>query len=295
MWEEELRRRFTSTTFIPLEPGKTLRGANLEIVRQLAFGGLSALYLAQLNKHELVVIKEAVVPQNADPQVRAQAESFLDREAKILSQIRHPNIAKVLDHFVEDERHYLVLEYINGQDLRQYIKQNGPVTESQALQWGIAIASILQMLHEQNPPVIHRDLTPDNLVLNSDGKIILIDFGVANQFVGTATGTIVGKQAYIPAEQLRGKTGPGSDIYALGGTLHFLLTGQEPIPLAVSHPKKICPQLSSELDDIIAKCSAYEAQDRYSAAAEIVSALSALLPSSVQLNESLEQEKVRRK
>ncbi len=286
MWEEELRRRFSATTFIPLEPGQKLASGRLEIVRQLAFGGLSALYLAQHKQRDMVVLKEAVVPQGADSQARAQAEEHIDRESKFLSRLNHPNIARVLDHFVEDARHYLVLEFINGQDLRQFIKQNGPVTESQAIQWGIDIARILKFLHEQEPPIIHRDLTPDNLVLNSSGEVILIDFGVSNQFVGTATGTIVGKQAYIPAEQLRGKSVPASDIYALGGTIHYLLTGLEPVPLAVSHPRKTNQAISTEFDEIIAKCSAYEPQDRFHSASELLEAMTLLLPESIKLEKS---------
>lgn len=286
MWEEELRRRFSATSFLPLEPGQKLQSGNLEVVRQLAFGGLSALYLAHFKQRDLVVIKEAVVPQAADLQARAQAEEHLDREAELLSSLHHPNIARVLDHFVEESRHYLVLEYINGQDLRQYIKQNGPVAEKRAIEWSIKIAEILAFLHEQEPPIIHRDLTPDNLVLSADGEIILIDFGVANQFVGNATGTIVGKQAYIPAEQLRGKPVPQSDLYAFAGTLHYLLTGQDPVPLATTHPNKLNESVSDELDTIVARCSAYEPQDRYQSAAEVVVELRKLLPSAIKLSES---------
>ncbi|MBX9723642.1 MAG: protein kinase, partial [Candidatus Obscuribacterales bacterium] len=175
MWEEELRRRFSATTFLPLEPGHKLAAGHLEITRQLAFGGLSALYLAQHKQRDMVVLKEAVIPQGADQQARTQAEEHIDRESKLLSKLRHPNIARVLDHFVEDGRHYIVLEFINGQDLRQYVKQQGVVAENQVLKWALDIARILVFLHSQEPPIIHRDLTPDNLVMNSSGEIILID------------------------------------------------------------------------------------------------------------------------
>lgn len=277
MWEEELSRRFQATSFIPLEPNKTLRGGKLKIIRQLAFGGLSAIYLAQENNTDLVVIKEAVVPPGADPAVKAEAEKYLLREAQILSKLNHPRIARVMDHFTEDARHYLKLEYVNGQDLRQFVKQNGSVDESTAVEWGLQILDALATLHAHEPPIIHRDLTPENLVNNKEG-IKLIDFGAANQFVGSATGTIVGKQAYMPPEQLRGKASIESDIYAWAGTMHFLLTGKDPLPLSIAHPKMEDPSISDELDSLIAKCSEFEPEDRHRTAKEVIDALVQMKP-----------------
>lgn len=277
MWEEELRRRFTNTAFVPLEPEQVLCGGKLKIVRQLAFGGLSAIYLALKDNLDMVVLKEAVVPPNADEASRAQAEQYLEREAQFLSKLSHPNIARVMDHFVDAGRHYLMLEYFNGPDLRQYVKQNGVVSQTVALKWACEILKILSYLHEQDPPLIHRDLTPDNLVLTNEGKLILIDFGAANQFVGKATGTVVGKQAYIPPEQLRGKTVTQSDIYAFAGTLYYLMTGKDPMPLAPSKLKKLIQDADDELDAIVAKCSAFEVNDRYQTAQEVLSVVEPVL------------------
>lgn len=273
MWEDELSRRFAPTTFIPLEPGKVLQGGRIEVVRQLAFGGLSAIYLAHLNKTDLVVLKEAVVHAKADPAAKQQAEQHLEREAKMLSTLKHPNIARVLDHFVEDERHYLILEYISGQDLRQYVKQNEGQEVETVVDWAIDAATILAFLHANDPPVIHRDLTPDNLVVRNDGALILIDFGAANQFVGSATGTVVGKQAYIAPEQLRGKTVTQSDLYSLGGTIYYLLTGRDPMPLSISRPKTLRHDTPDALDELVAKLSAFEPEERVQAAAEVVDQL----------------------
>lgn len=273
MWEDELSRRFAPTTFVPLEPGHALQKGRVEVVRQLAFGGLSAIYLAHIQKTDLVVLKEAVVHAKADPDVKRQAEQHLEREAKILSGLRHPHIAQVLDHFVEEERHYLVLEYVSGQDLRQYIKQNGAQDVSKVVQWAIEATSILAFLHGNSPPIIHRDLTPDNLVVRNDGSLVLIDFGAANQFVGNATGTVVGKQAYISPEQLRGKTVPESDLYSLGGTIYFLLTGRDPMPLSVSRPATLNPLVPQALDDLVAHLSAFEPEDRCKSALDVLADL----------------------
>ncbi len=262
MWEEELSRRFSSTSFVPLEPDHILKGGALKILRQLAFGGLSAIYLAQEDKKGVVVVKEAVIPANADEQSRAKALEMFEREARFLVKLDHPQIARVYDHFQEDGRNYLVLDYIRGQDLRQLVKQQ--------------IADILQYLHQQSPPMVHRDLTPDNLVLDNDDKVVLIDFGAANEFVGTATGTLVGKQAYISPEQLRGKASIKSDIYALGGTLHFLLTGADPEALSASHPKQQVEHVSSALDDLVAQCTQMEEKDRPPNAKQIKEVLAKL-------------------
>ncbi len=276
MWQDELGRRFTVTTFVPLEPGKTLQNGRLKVVRQLAFGGLSAIYLVQKNETEMFVLKEAVVPQSAEPEVRQMAEQHLVREAKMLFGLRHPNIARVLDHFVEEDRHYLLMEYIHGQDLRQYVKQNGACAERPVLNWAMRIAEILQFLHSQEPPVVHRDLTPDNLVLKNDGTVVLIDFGASNEFVGTATGTLVGKQAYIAPEQLRGKTVPQSDLYALGGTLHYLLTGRDPVPLSQADIRAILPDISEEMENLVTLLTAFEKQDRMASAEQLIEHLRAL-------------------
>ena len=272
MWEEELSRRFNATSFVPLEPDKVLHGGRLKVVRQLAFGGLSAIYLAQRDNHDMVVLKEAVVPASADPDTRRKAEEHFDREAKLLVNLDHPQIAKVYDHFVDDGRNYLMLEYINGQDLRQYVKQNGPQSEEQVLDWARQIADILNYLHGQDPPIIHRDLTPDNLVLRNDGTVMLIDFGAANQFVGTATGTLVGKQAYIAPEQLRGKADLKSDLYSYGGTLYYLLTGKDPMPLAAARPSELAT-VSNAMDELIVKLTAFDKTERVQTAANLVEQL----------------------
>lgn len=270
MWEEELSRRFSATSFVPLEPGKTLQNGRLSIVRQLAFGGLSAIYLAQMNDKDLVVVKEAVVPPNADEHSRAKAVELFQREAQLLIKLDHANIAKVFDHFQDEGRNYLTLEYIKGQDLRQLVKQHGPQPPYVVVPWFRRMAEILSYLHTQQPPIVHRDLTPDNVVRRDDNDLILIDFGAANEFVGTATGTLVGKQAYISPEQLRGKATTSSDIYALGGTIHYLLTGLDPEALSASHPKELSDEVFDELDKLVARCTEMESVDRPESAAALI-------------------------
>lgn len=272
LWEDELNRRFRAAAFMPLEPGVIMRNGSLTVLRQLALGGLSAVYLGQLENNSLVVLKESVVPVDAKVELKDKAREMFAREANLLIKLQHPNIVPVLDYFVENSRSYLLLDYISGQDLRQYVKQNGRVREGLVLQWAHQIAVIIDYLHKQEPPVIHRDLTPDNLVLRPDGTIVAIDFGAANEFIGNATGTFVGKQSYIAPEQFRGKASLQSDIYAFGGTLYYLLTGEDPEALSQSEPAKQI-ELSSQLNDLVKSCTDLELETRISSAAEIIQSL----------------------
>lgn len=238
-----------------------MRGGSLTIVRQLALGGLSAVYLAQLNGNKLVVLKESVVPDDARSELKDKAREMFSREAKLLMQLHHPNIVKVIDNFEEGGRSYLLLDYVSGQDLRQYVKQNGRLREYQVLGPAIQIADILTYLHSKEPPLLHRDLTPDNIVLRADGSVVVIDFGAANEFIGNATGTFVGKQAFIAPEQFRGKAVAKSDIYAFGATLYYLLTGQDPEALSQSEPSAVC-QIKEDLSDLVKRCTSLEPDER---------------------------------
>jgi serine/threonine protein kinase len=281
LWEDELSRRFCPASYVPLEPGKVLRNSTLKVVSHLASGGLSALYLCQLDGKGLVVLKEAAIPEDSAENVREKAHELFDREAQLLMKLEHPSIVHVLDCFSENGRDYLLIEYINGLDLHQMVKQNGPQPESEVLDWAIQVANALKYLHERDIPILHRDLTPDNLVLRNDGKVFIVDFGAANEFIGNATGTFVGKHSYIAPEQLRGKATVHSDIYAFGCTLYYLLTGSEPEALMVSDPRELAPTVSPELAEVVQSCTQMEARDRYQSVAQLIPVLRRLAAQSV--------------
>lgn len=267
LWEEELNRRFNSTTFVPLEPGHKLRSDSFTIIKQLAFGGFSAVYLAEDNDRTEVVLKEAVT--NISDAAHEKALELFKREALLLSALSHPHIAKVLDNFIESGRNYLVLEYIQGDNLREYVRKHGPLEESLVIDLMLQMADVLCYLHQQNPPIIHRDFTPDNLVLKADRSLIVIDFGAANEYIGTATGTLIGKQCYMPPEQVRGKSDLSTDLYALGGTASFLLTGNDPEALRSSHPRKSKATVSESTDQIISKLTQQDSKDRIESAQKL--------------------------
>jgi len=262
IWTDALESQFAATNFVPLKTTSKLQDGRYEVRMQLASGGLSAVYLAKLVPNSRVVLKESVLPSDTDDKTRAKAKELFEREGRLLSRLSHPQIAKVLDFFVEDGRDYIALEYIPGVSLRQFIKSDNFRDEKTIVAWAAQMADILLYLHELDPPIVHRDLTPDNLLARDDGKVALIDFGVSNEFISQATGTLVGKQAYISPEQFRGKAEPRSDVYSFGATLYFLLTGEDPEPLSVSRPKQVKPEISPYLDELVAQCTDMDVEKR---------------------------------
>lgn len=262
IWEKSLSSRFSGATFVPLEPGSKVQNGKYHIMRQLGFGGFGAVYLARTPEGANLVLKESVFPQSSDKE--SKAEELFKREASILSKLKHPNIARVYDYFIEDGRHYLSMEYLDGIDLASLVSRHGPQSPVLVSKWAKNICSILNYLHMQEPAVIHRDISPENILLRPDGSVALIDFGAAKEIAASFTGTIIGKQSYISPEQFRGKAGPKSDIYALGATMHFLLTGKQPKALTKSSPSSL-GEYPQELDRLIQSCTEQDESLRPSA------------------------------
>jgi tRNA A-37 threonylcarbamoyl transferase component Bud32 len=255
-----------------------LQDGRFKIVERLGSGGQGTAYVA-IDQSGLaragteIVLKEYILPVHRGEQVMEQSAKRLRQEAEILQKIDHPNIVKLLDEFTEDHRGYLVMEYVRGTQLKALVAQEGPQPEATVRELALQICDILDYLHSMDPPIIHRDLTPDNLILQNDGNVKLVDFNVAHQLESVATATVVGKHAYIPPEQFRGKPTPQSDIYALGCTMHFLLTGQEPEPLTVSRPRLLNEAVSEQLNQIIATCTNMDASKRFATVGDVRDAL----------------------
>lgn len=266
MWEDDLRAHFQATNFVPLAGGTILQNGKFKILMQLACGGMSSIYLATCADGSRRVLKELVTP-SASNETQAKVYELFSREARLLSKLDHPQIVKLYDHFVENGRHYIVLEYIAGLNLRQHVKMHGPFTEPEVLSIAEQAAEILNYLHSFSPPVIHRDFTPDNLVTREpDRAIVLIDFGAANEFIGSMTGTLIGKQSYIPAEQFRGEAVVASDLFSLGASMFYLLTGKDPEPLSTSRVRAANAAVSVELDSVISKLTAELPEERFQSA-----------------------------
>lgn len=210
-----------------------------------------------------VVLKEYVLPVHRGQLTAERTAEKLKAEAEILNKLDHEHIVKLKDAFIEDYRGYLVLDFVSGESLKNITDRRGPQPEEAVIDWAIQVLDILSYMHGLTPSLVHRDITPDNLMLQQDGFIKLVDFNVAYQVDSSATATVVGKHAYIPAEQFRGKPTPQSDIYSLGGTMFYLLTGKEPEPISQSSPQNHRSDVSTELDLIIMKATATRLDERY--------------------------------
>jgi hypothetical protein len=232
LWEKSLSNRFSGATFAPLDPETILQEGDYRIMKQLAFGGFAATYLARRANNNFVILKESCFSQSEDSEQKA-AELFR-REAALLGKLSNKHIARLLDYFLENSRHYLVTEHMEGVDLNQLITQKGALNPQTVIELARQAATALAHIHEQSPPVVHRDVTPENLLLSTDGTLILSNFGAAKEIVESFTGTVFRKQSFIAPEQFKGKPTTKSDVYGLGATVFFLVTGKLPEPLETS-------------------------------------------------------------
>lgn len=236
-----------------------------EILEVLGQGGMGTVYKARDSRlaDRLCVVKKLRVDFFRQDE-REQALEFFDREATMLSNLKHPNIVRIYDRFRENENYYLVMEYVEGENLEQMLVARGePFSEEQVTEWAITICEVLHYLHSRRPPVIYRDLKPSNIMLDAVDGIKLVDFGIARPYRDDGENTHVVSGGYSPPEQYWGGADTRSDIYALGATLHFLLTGTEPLALKTSSPKKVNPKLSAKIDSIVQKATSQYVELRY--------------------------------
>lgn len=220
---------------LPTAPGTILQG-RYRIERQLAVGGFGAVYLATdiKSNNRQVAVKDMIC---ADPQEFNIRLNFFRREAEILRSLETiPIVPRVYDFVQQGQAAHLVLEFIRGKDLLVLMEANSnkPFPIAKVIEWGKSICEVLGHMHSQSPPLIHRDLKPDNVMLLEDQTSIkMIDFGTARDLGRTqktrlAAKTRVYTEGYAPPEQIIGKPEPRSDLFALAGTLYHLVTGKPP-------------------------------------------------------------------
>ncbi len=205
-----------------------------QIIDILGQGGVGITYRSRdIETDRIVAIKALSLKRAKD----WKAIELFDREAKILSQLNHPAIPRYIDSFQVDteidRQYYIVQTLAEGQSLFDAIESGWKPTIAEAKDIAIQVLEILIYLHSLNPPVIHRDLKPQNLIINDDGKIYLVDFGSVQDTYYTVTGgsTVVGTYGYMAPEQFRGQAYLSTDLYGLGTTLLYLLTGTDPAVL----------------------------------------------------------------
>jgi outer membrane protein assembly factor BamB/tRNA A-37 threonylcarbamoyl transferase component Bud32 len=256
-----------------------------QVLGILGVGGMSAVYQARDLRFpsvtKLCAVKE-IINLAPDPQLRAIAVQNFEREANILATLSHPAIPKVYDYFSEHDRSYLVIEFIDGQDLESYLADyQGLLPSDTVLDWAIQLCQVLTYLHNHNPAIVFRDMKPSNVMLDKHGEIRLVDFGIAKLFQSGQKGTMIGTEGYSPPEQYRGVADPRGDVYALGATVHHLLTRQDPRveppfsfherPIKAAHPG-----VSDEFVDVINRALEYEAEKRWPSIMDMQAALEAL-------------------
>jgi len=258
-----------------------------ELLAVQGVGGMGAVYRARDLRFSAVQKIIAVKEMNngaPDPRLRRLGIQSFEREANILASLSHPAIPKIFDYFSEGLRSYLVLEFVEGETLEDLLAQRShPFGPEEVVQWGIDVCDVLAYLHNNKPSVIFRDIKPGNLMLRSDGRLMVIDFGIAKVFEFGERGTMIGTEGYSPPEQYRGVAEPRGDLYALAATMHHLLTNRDPRlepPFSFSErPIRLFnPRVSSEVEAAITKCLAYDVQERYASANEMATALSAAMP-----------------
>lgn len=211
---------------MPLSIGQCLNN-RYRVEALLGQGGMGAVYRAW----DLSLDIPVAVKENLDASPEAQKQ--FSREARILARLSHPNLPRVIDHFfISGQGQYLVMDFVEGEDLQAMLDRLGKLPEPQVLNWISQICDALSYLHGQPSPVIHRDIKPANIKIRHTGQAMLVDFGIAKVYdpnLSTTMGAKAVTPGYSPPEQYGGgTTDTRSDIYALGATLYHLLTGHRP-------------------------------------------------------------------
>ena len=247
------------------------------ILRTIGQGGMGAVYQARdMRRGTICAIKEmslSMVPVEERP----QAIQNFRGEAKILSALNHPNLPTFSGLFTEGLRHFLVMEYIEGQTLEQLLEQKGPFSERRVLGWGRQLCDVLEYLHGQPQPIIFRDIKPGNIMLTLDGHVKLIDFGIARFFrqAGSRDTQMLGTPGFAPPEQYgKAQTDERSDIYSLAITLFQLMTNtlsEKGFGLHDVHATY--PHISPTVARALEKAASLSPEDRYDSIAAFRRAL----------------------
>ena len=242
-----------------------------QVVDYLGQGGMGTVYLAKdLNLDDRKCVVKKLRDDFFREEDKEKAQQFFLREAKVLSKLQHPNIVLVLDSFREGDDYYLVMEYVEGHNLHDMLNEREePFAEEQVLTWARQVCDVLHYLHCNDPPVIYRDLKPSNIMIDTKDRVKLVDFGIARLYQEEGDNTHVVSQGYSPPEQYWGGADPRSDVYALGATVYFLLTGVEPLALTVSSPRDMRADVSEAADLIVQRATQQDVFLRYQSAAEM--------------------------
>jgi len=277
-------------TILPLSaaviPAGKILQTRYEIQDLVHSGGMGYVYLATDKR---LYDRFCIVKQIKEPIKSETHRKKLEEEALRMAKLDHPNVAMILDHFIDSGYYFLVVERIHGKTLSEVLKErHGHLTEHEVVGWAIAICDVVSYLHKEG--IVHRDISPDNIMLTGEGSIKFIDFGTLRELRYIVPGGTagMGKYGYTPPEQWQGKPEFRSDIFALGATMYYLLTGF--LPLSREYLTRQTPQkddfnpsfppirtknsnVSPQLEAALQKALRLDVNDRYSSVAELGEAL----------------------
>jgi serine/threonine protein kinase len=267
--------------------GTRLQNGRYVIIKMLGEGGMGSVLLAKDTRlaDKLMVIKVLSVASSTPNKLEEDVRNF-KREAETLAHLDHPLIPDVTDHFEEGTSYYMVMDYVDGENLEDWLERTKqPMQERDALKYTLEVLDILEYLSQQQPAIVHRDIKPANIIISSKDKHAhLVDFGIArsNTLINgeRKKTTALGTPGYAPPEQYQGFSDPRSDLYALAATLHHLVTNRDPAdypPFQYPAARTLNPHVSSQLEQILLKALKPSANERYQSAQEMRADLESLL------------------
>lgn len=261
-----------------LEPGTLLDG-RFYVVQPIKAGGMGAVYIVQdkMVNDRLCALKQMLDVSATTSERQLSIDRFLS-EVQVMQGLNHPGIPKIYSSFVFEQSFFFAMEYIKGQDLATILGEQGnpglPVNS--VVGWALQTLEALKYLHSRKPPITHRDIKPSNLLLREkDQRLMLLDFGIS-RVTNPAEGYWIGTPGYAPAEQQQGQPEPRSDLYALGATMHELLTGRKPRDWDFPPFEEFGVQVPHSLAEVIATSLGIWPDERYASAEEMSQALKSL-------------------
>ena len=260
----------------------TILQQRYKIVKILGDGGMGAVYLVEDQRLPTTWAIKEMKKDGLSDEERAEAAELFHTEARLLSELRHRNLPRIVDFFEQDQQMYLVMDCVEGQTLEEKLAESGPLPLQYAMEMCLQIADVLDYLHTRDNPIVFRDFKPGNVMLTENDEVKLIDFGIARVFKKDAnTDTkALGTPGYAAPEQYgRGQSGPRTDLYAFGATIHHVLSGRDPTEEPFQFPPltDFREDLPAEFVEILESCLSLKTKERPESAFAVKRVLEQLL------------------
>ncbi|MCE1246477.1 MAG: protein kinase [Firmicutes bacterium] len=248
----------------------TILDRRYKVTKHIATGGMGAVYKGEDVRLKTTIAIKEMLDFFTTPDERNYAVQRFSEEALLLADLRHPNIPRVTDNFIENGRYYLIMDFVEGISAEKALRNNQGfgLPEKKVVHWAVQICDVLNYLHTRTPPIIYRDMKPSNIMICEGDKAMVVDFGIARHFAPQRPGTMIGTHGYAPPEQYKGNTEPKSDVYALAATMHHLLSGNDPtkgVPFSFQPIRYWRRDVSEDMERILIKALQNRPEARYNA------------------------------